>query len=478
MLELATQGYFRGQFMAFRPMAAIRSDINEALRSVAVRQDPAALVRLCLVGSEMGQRSEYLGQGTLVPLLLRLGQHDIALEYIRSGVQVRGNESVALGAVQSLVEQGLTAEARQVLAIAEPIALLTSSMATGIPGTRGSHGLLRDWIKAAVWFNDADEIVDSIGGLRYDDDALDPVSMRRSNRSLRIDLLSDAGLELLRQQRWGDLKRVFDAFDVTGGEGALARFWLHVHACRNRYEARDIATAQEQLDAMLEIDRDYLGTRELLALAEAMFLVTGNEQEVRGLLNGLPEPQVQTRLSFGEETLRPFEPLLWRSRLDYLLGERRSPVDIIPEIDDPEDNGIILLQRAVCTVGQIWARAWTGQNYDASSVKLVAQPILRLHCRPFEETLSWNSGHTFRVLRIPLFELLIDAVSEHGQQALAGLHDLFELEWHEPDLQQYWPASIRRSVIRRFINRGCSKRWATAALRWGAGWLSTRSRRC
>ena len=176
VLELASQGYFRSQLMAFRPMEAIRSDINEALRSVAVRQDPVALVRLCLIGSEMSQRSEYLDQGTLVPLLLRLGQHDVALEYIRSSVRVHGDESVALGAVQLLMEQGLTSEARQVLGIAEPIALLTSSMATGIPGTWGSHGRLRDWIKAAVWFNGADEIVDSIRGLRYEDDALDPWS--------------------------------------------------------------------------------------------------------------------------------------------------------------------------------------------------------------------------------------------------------------------------------------------------------------
>ena len=71
------------------------------------------------------------------------------------------------------MEQGLTSEARQVLAIAEPIALLTSSMATGIPGTWGSYGRLRDWIKAAVWFNGVDEIVGGIRGLRYEDDALD-----------------------------------------------------------------------------------------------------------------------------------------------------------------------------------------------------------------------------------------------------------------------------------------------------------------
>ena len=238
-----------------------------------------------------------------------------------------------------------------------------------------------------------------------------------------------------------------------------------MYAYRNRHKVGDIARAREQLDAMLEIDRDYLGPRELLALTEALFLATRDEQQVRGLLDGLPEPEGQMRLSMADETLRPFEPLLWRSRLDYLLGDRRPLVDIIPESADPKDQGMILLQRAICTVGHIWARAWAGQNHDASSIKLVAQPILRLHYRPLQETFSWDFGNTLRLLRIPLFELLIDAVSEHGKQALAGLHDLFELEWHEPDLQQYWPASVRRSVIRSFISKGCSKRWAEATLR-------------
>ena len=465
VLELATQEYFRSQFMAFRPLEAIRSDINAAFRSVAARQDPVALVRLCLIGSEMSQRGEYLDKGILAPLLLRLGQHDVALEYLRSRVQVRGVESVALGTVKLLMEQGLTTEARQVLRIGEPITLPTTLMATGLPGTNVSYPHLRGWIQAAVWLHDADEIIDSIRGLRYEGDNASPVATSGPHRSLKTELLSDAGLELLREERWSDLQRLLDAFDVTGGGGALAKFRLHVHAYRNRYKAKDIARAQEHLDAMLEINRDYLTPRDLVALAEGIFLLTENDQQARRLLDGLPEPEVQTRLSFPEETLRTFEPLLWRSRLDYLLGDRRSPMDIIPESGDPKGKGEILLQRAVCTMGQIWAKAWIGQKYDASNIKFVAQQILRLYCIPEQETFSWYAGHTFRVLRTPLHDLLIDAVSEHGQQALAGLHDLFELEWNELDLQRYWPASVRRAVIRSFISKGCSKQWTEAALR-------------
>ena len=467
VLELATQGYFRSQFMAFRPLEAIRSDIKASLRSVVARQDPVALVRLCLIGSEMSQRGEYLDQGILAPLLLGLGQQDVALECIRSGVQVRGVESVSLGTIKLLMEQGLTTEARHLLSICEPIVPLIDSTATGLPETNVSRAHLRSWIQATVWFYDSDEIIDSINYMQYedDDDKVNPAATRGSHGSLKIVLLSDAGLEFLRHGRWPDLARLLAAFDVTDGEGALAKFRLHAHVFRDRYRDRDIARAREHLDAMLEINRDYLRPRDLVALAEGIFLLMGDNQQAKRLLDGLPEPEVQMSLFFPEETLRSLEPLLYKSRFDYLLGDRRSPMDIIPESCDPKDQGEILLQRAICTVGQIWAKAWIGQKYDDSNVKLVAQQILRLYCRPEKETFSWRAGHTFRVLRTPLHDLLIDAVSEHGQQALAGLHELFELEWNEPDLQQYWPVSVRRSVIRSFISKGCSKQRAAAALR-------------
>ena len=234
-----------------------------------------------------------------------------------------------------------------------------------------------------MWFNGADEIVDSIRGLRYEDDALDPWSTGGSHRSLGTDLLSDAGLELLRQERWLDLARLVDAFDVTGAGDALARFWLHVHAYRNRYkvggispEPRNSSTGCWRLTATIWVQENCWPWQR------HCFSRLGMSSKPEGLLNGLPESEGQMRLSMADETLRPFESLLWRTRLGYLMGDRRSPADIIPESDDPNDQGMILLQRAVCTVGHIWARAWLGQNYDASSIKLIAQPILRLHCRP------------------------------------------------------------------------------------------------
>ena len=147
------------------------------------------------------------------------------------------------------------------------------------------------------------------------------------------------GWSICATRRWPDLARLLAAFDVTDGEGALTKFRLHVHAFRNRHRVGDIARAQEHLDAMLEINRDYLRPRDLVALAEGMFLVLGDDEQAKRLLAGLPEPEVQMSLSFPEETLRTLEPLLYKSRLDYLLGDRRSPMDIIPESCDPKGEG-------------------------------------------------------------------------------------------------------------------------------------------
>ena len=120
---------------------------------------------------------------------------------------------------------------------------------------------------------------------------------------------------------------------------------------------------------MLEIDPTYLGPEELTVLAEGKYLVLGDPQGALQIQQGLAEPDVPKHLSIAEDTLRAFDARLFKSRLDYLLGERRSPEEIIPDPDDPEKRGLVLLERAICAVGQIWARAWTHEKLDASTVK-------------------------------------------------------------------------------------------------------------
>ena len=464
VLDLATQEYFRGQFKALRPLEAIREDIQKALMSASVRQDVVALIRLGLIGTELNQRGEYLEEVSLVRQLLKLGERDLAVEYVRNGNHLRVDANTAFEAVEGLAFLRMMAEARRVFDLAEARVLLPRPVDTRFADQEVSPDLLKSWIRASLLFRDTDEIVDSISRLRYEYDRSTGFARNERRRSLQADLLSCLGQELLAQERWGDLRLLSNAFEVTTEEGSIARFWLSVSVYLHRYSSGDLPAAEEYLNLMMEIDSTYLGPKELTALAEGKYLVLGDHQEARQMQQDLPDPEVRTHLFMGAETLQPFEERLFKSRLDYLLGERRSPEEIIPDPDDWERQGLVLLERAICTVGQIWARAWTDEKLNASTVKIVATPLLRLHGANREASYSWSLGLTFRMSESLLYELVIDAVAEHGPAALAGLQDLFQMEWSDAISRSHWPTSDKRSVIKRFIKAGCSTQWATQAL--------------
>ena len=464
VLDLATQEYFRGQFKALRPLEAIREDIQQALMSASVRQDVVALIRLGLIGTELNQRGEYLEDVSLVRQLLKLDERDLAVEYVRNGNHLRVDANTAFEAVEGMALLRMMAEARRVFDLAEARVLLPRPVDTRFADQEISPDLLKSWIRASLLFRDTDEIVDSIRHLRYEYDRSTGFTRNERRRSLQADLLSCLGQELLAQERWGNLRLLSNAFEVTTEEGSIARFWLSVSVYLHRYTSGDLPAAEEYLNLMMEIDSTYLGPKELTALAEGKYLVLGDHQGARQMQQDLPDPEVQTHLFMGAETLQPFEARLFKSRLDYLLGERRSPEEIIPDPDDRERRGLVLMERAICTVGQIWARAWTDEKLNASTVKIVATPLLRLHGANREASYSWSLGLTFRMSESLLYELVIDAVAEHGPAALAGLQDLFQMEWSDAISRSHWPTSARRSVIKRFIKAGCSTQWATQAL--------------
>ena len=464
VLELATQGYFRGQFFAFRPVDAIRSDIMAALGSAAACKDSVAFARLCLADSEMSQRGNYRDEGALVPLLIRLGQQDIALEQIRSGTRLRVSNHIALGVVKLLMEQGRAAEARQIFEIAEPLDLLPGSMSMASASRDISYDLLHAWTQAAVLFNDVDVIVDNISRLRYEYNAVGQVRANRPDRSLRTDLLSDTGLELLEQERWSDLTKLLGAFDLSSLDGKLARFWLHFHAYQDRYRVSDEVRAREHLDGMLCIDRDCLGPEELTVLAECVWRLLGDDRQAKELIEGLPQPELQTNFTGLDGGLSPFEQRFILNRLSYVLGDRRPPVDMIADTKDPRYEGIVVLERAICTVAQIWAKAWLEEQVSVPVIQLTTLPLLRLFYGFLEDTGAWTTSHGVLAVRGKFYELLIDAAAAHGNEVLKGLRDLFDLEWRDSNVNRYWPASVRRSVIQSFVKTGSSRQWANAAL--------------
>ena len=464
VLEIATQSYFRNQLFSLRPLDAIQTDILMALQSAAACEDPIALARLCLIGSELHQRGFYLEQVDLVPLLLELQDPQIAIDYLRTGNQLHVDASTALRACKTLNNLGRKEESRRIFDLAKPFALLTGSGIQTQRGTNDSASLLDDWAKAAVLFQSIGRLIQDIRHIQYTDDDFYGGDDEASTLSLQSRLLVYAGLELLNQQRWTDLDELLEAFDDSRPCDVQGRFWLNFNIYEDREMAGDHTKATERLNAMLSTDVQVLGPAELTVLAEGAYRLLGDVEHAKRLIGSVDQLGLQTDLpSFGDD----FEPLGQRVRLNrllYALGERYSPSELVPDTSDLRDKSMVLFERDICTVAHIWAKSWTGQTMDQAAAKLESVPLL-------ERRIGSSLEMDWRVSRFPaaarnigFYSLLIEAVSQHGRYALEGLWSGFKQEWDNSRTASLWSTEARRKMILAFARAGFQRSWASGAL--------------
>jgi len=234
VLKLASQERFRSQFLAFRPMGAILTDIGLAMRSVAARKDPVAFTRLVLAGAEITERGFYIESASLVSLLIDLDKRQIAIEHVRDGNRLRIDATEALRVSLKLKDAGMIEEAERVFELAEPLDLLAASAPIeGDPHDKNIP-LLEAWAESSVHFRDLDKIIEAIRKIRRGTDRFERMDAETVTRSLQNQMRFHVGLSLLNEKRWEDLATTGRSFDTKDTEDLKWWFWLNVHAWRDR----------------------------------------------------------------------------------------------------------------------------------------------------------------------------------------------------------------------------------------------------
>ena len=404
MLELTTQEYFRQQFFNLRPLDAIHTDILITLRSAEICKDPIGLARLCLIGSEMRQREYHFQQMPLVSLLLGLGEQEVALEQLRGGSQLRVPAGTALEAAAMLLKyRGFDQECRRILEIAEPFELMADSPSMVVERGDDGIGLLENWARLAIVLRELEEVIDAIRRVKYVDSP--SADSTDATYSVQARLLFASSLELLGRERWSDLSTLLHAFDATRQSDVRTRFWLHFRIYKDREAAGDKNRASQHLAEMLNMEIRDLGPGEITALSEGSYRLLGNCEQARALIEDVAQPALRTDLIFATSNLEPFFQRFRLNRLVYALGERRTPSAIVPDPSDPRDRGLALFERGLCSIAQIWARAWMGQTMNRSGIESETLPLLRFFSRPSTETQSWASWHTIKYARAEFYEL-------------------------------------------------------------------------
>jgi hypothetical protein len=466
VLHKANPEWFRSQFFAFRPVDAIETDIRLALRSAKAHQDPVALSRLILAGAEVVQRAFHLERSaSLVSLLLRLNEKQIAIEYVRDGNRLRISPKAALHISPSLKLAGLGEEARRVFELAEPFHLFAAHSPSEHDPQDKQGDLLEAWAEAAVHFRSVDEIIETIRKLHRKADLNARIDDEAATRSLQNRLLFHAGLALLTEQRWEELSKIRKSFNTDHVEDLQWWFWIQVRTWRDRAAVGDKAQATPFLEEALNVRVAGLNPEALLAAAEGVYRLLADEEGARALLQYVPQPNLRTDFFLSTSGLQPFLQRFRLNRLLHILGEQRLPAEIIPDSPEPREQGMVYFERALCVVARIWAEAWRNRKLAWATMQHEVFSLLRLFNRSRHETQDWTNWYTAQSARGEFYELLINAVAQHGSQAVEALQKAFEREWDSTESGVHWPSDVRRKIILAFWHIGVGRDWGIERLR-------------
>lgn len=465
VLELASQDWFRRQFMSFRPSEAINEDIRIALRSAAIREDAVSLVRLVLAAFELDQRGFYLEPQDLADILLRIGEGQVASEHVRNGRRLLVGSKEGLETSVKFARTGFTEEAQRIFGLAEPLDLLDADSPIEDNFRRAEWDLLETWSRAAIHFLNIDDLIQEIDQIQVVPDTLERMSDEEATMLLRTRMLFEAGSESIFRRDWDNVSRISDELYARPGVDRSWWFWLRVRLWRNRRAANDQAMAESIVaDVMEKIDTGSLDPKAKVVLAEGVYRILGDEQSARALISGVLQPGLVEYAGRTEPAWGDFLHRFRLNRLRYVFGDHTSTEqEVVPDAPDPQDQAVVYFERALVRLSRLGGEAWLGNRMAPWDIEPIVVPLLRTFVYQYAVGWSTNARLIIGPNRSRLYKLTVEAVARHGPPAVEMLRRFFQREW-EGSAGDRWPHHLRREIILALNRAGVDRGWAVAVL--------------
>lgn len=467
VLEIASQDYFRNQFFSFRSVKAINIDINIALESAAISQNPVALTRLLLIYSEIAERDHNLNIKSIISILLKLEKIQTALDYVYIGNKLRISPKNALELVPNLIESNLNNEARKIFELSEPLYILNSKKTIENDFQDKKTNVLKVWSNVAIYYRDLDEIIKITRQIKVIDSRFSLAKTKKADpsRSLQNEMLFNTGIVLLKNERWNDLNTILNSFKVDQNDFE-ALFYLFVnswsYSLKSGHDSKAkefIGNLEEKMSNVTLIDYNML-----IRLSEAFCFILKDKERAKKLIKDIPQPALRTDLFGSSSSMEPFMYRFKLNRLHRVLGSDESPEKIIPEPEKFELKGIVEFERSLCTLAYIWADSWMGKPIDPTIITEKISKFFHLFYINNREA----TGTYFYNIKEKMgsyCQLIIESISKHGLDHLKILVPIFEQHWNNRLYQKFWSGNVRRQVIMTLVNNGIEHSWACEELK-------------
>ncbi|MDF2434824.1 MAG: hypothetical protein JWP44_4455, partial [Mucilaginibacter sp.] len=465
VLALATVEYFRNQLISFRPLEAILTDIRDAIRSAGAEKDFTALVRLVLVCAEMAQRSHGIQDTEVARLLQLLGHPDISIEHLFDGPTLRVSDTEALRHSRRLRKLDRETEARHLFEASERHALVK---AVGGPAhqARETRESLIQWVRTAIQFRPIEHVVSFIQEVESAGDEFGRLPAERATQSLRNDLLFTLVVELRKYGKEADADRLEESYFAHDDKMFGAWYWLQVRRWRGDIERGCVGSAASVLQSVLEHPLTAkMDDEARLFLADGIFQTEGPTDRCKKLIAEFQQPKQILQHLTGNAKLQSFMHRFRLNRLLRAIGESVEIVPLVPNAEGSEYQPLVFLERAVVQIAFIWGDAWRGRYYTAADIGQSTSGLLRLYDRDLAQFSDRSIWHSITAVKSDLYLMLVDAVSQHGPDALESLRELLEKEWAHLHRGKLWPAELKRSLLLTLVEKGAEKIWGITQLK-------------
>jgi energy-coupling factor transporter ATP-binding protein EcfA2 len=426
VLEIATLGTFRSQFLNFRTPSAILADIGVAAEVAAEEQDGVALWRTTLAAAEISQRIDVAPVGETAISLLKLGDVSKALLYssvLEASPLPDLGERLALA--KNFLEMGRRQDALMLFDSVDPVRLVRGNgfflsdfdelrawIRLAIP-LRGQEFVQRTYerISAAVTPPEADDRTEPKFGL---------------HRQLILGAIDAGDTEFPLFLIYGNDHVTWDDIDSV----------LHVHwldeTAKREFASRVAKVAAELPNV----------STERLRIAYAL-VRSGYESEAVGLFSALQRIEPRVRAEAVDEDYNAERAFAF---MELFSGHEPAVVIDVPPTQDRNDGWLDSTCRRIAQdVARLEYLSVSGAGMALSEFKVIVEDITSRLNRPSMMPVHDTYFYTLERMRSGILASVIEVAGALGESYTAYLIHI----WFERGLISSWSASARRRVLKR-----------------------------
>jgi len=451
-VNCATPDSFFDQLINYRPPEEIKQDIRLGVQICGRKKDIYLLIRYICASAELESRLFHLDPTSFFELYLRLSKSQIAKDYLRYENTLYCSKKFAMKAARIFYELGDRVEAKLLFTLAEPENVSDSGINITDDDYRYDElkDILEEWVQTSAIFYPVEEIILRLNNISYSG-GRDKLGLNDTVDGLRVELLYNLCLYLIKVSRWKDVELVLAEMNLTEKSDRDFYFNILYEIIEECYENNNIDDAKFYLKKLLGlVTINECPNKRRIYVADLIYKVLSDNELVVEWLKGVSQPDTpDLYASYNENTYNKFIPRIKLNKLLNILGEGVSITEAVPEATDEKNIIVVEFERMLCLITKILSDTVIGKAFYGN-ISSIVDPIVKFYYR--DRHISDSNWYKLTLVRDSYYEFLIYSVSQINKSYFDDLAEYFFEEFITSG--EFWHVDLKRKIILNLFENG------------------------